>query len=208
MQHRRNWRDIDNDLQPIKRTPNHDVKMNFNQTYSGGQYDDRAAYDSYFRLIFKKSSGHHSEVTSTYHIKRSLSSNIPLSASSFKSQFGKYSESFAPERSSFQRYSGLQSHGRSQQINSTISDPFREFDLKLFPHLRSSTHEDGFGGHHSRNTSSSQSPGLHGAPPIQYSSLSGPSFVSGSEQNLTVVAGTSALLTCTIRNLHNHTVSF
>ncbi|CAL4063318.1 unnamed protein product [Meganyctiphanes norvegica] len=48
-----------------------------------------------------------------------------------------------------------------------------------------------------------------GAPPIQYSTLSGPSFVnSSSSSEVRVVAGATAILTCAIRNIHNQTVSW
>ncbi|XP_042867002.1 hemicentin-1-like isoform X2 [Penaeus japonicus] len=49
---------------------------------------------------------------------------------------------------------------------------------------------------------------FRGAPPIQYSTLSGPSFLNNTESQVTVVAGTTAMLTCGIKNLHNYTVSW
>lgn len=58
-----------------------------------------------------------------------------------------------------------------------------------------------------REASSDDFPGLLGAPPIQYSSLSGPAFLTLPQQTYTAVAGATAVLTCTIRNLHNYTVS-
>ncbi|KAG7171547.1 Hemicentin-1-like 10, partial [Homarus americanus] len=49
---------------------------------------------------------------------------------------------------------------------------------------------------------------LRGAPPIQYSTLSGPAFLNSSSNSVSVVAGATALLPCGIRNLHNYTVSW
>ncbi|KAK8751284.1 hypothetical protein OTU49_013869 [Cherax quadricarinatus] len=49
---------------------------------------------------------------------------------------------------------------------------------------------------------------LRGAPPIQYSTLSGPAFLNTSTTTVSVVAGATALLSCGVRNLHNYTVSW
>ncbi|XP_071532437.1 hemicentin-1-like [Panulirus ornatus] len=50
---------------------------------------------------------------------------------------------------------------------------------------------------------------IKGAPPIQYSTLSGPSFLNTSSSNtVSAVAGTTAKLPCGIKNLHNYTVSW
>ncbi|XP_063587130.1 hemicentin-2-like isoform X1 [Penaeus indicus] len=49
---------------------------------------------------------------------------------------------------------------------------------------------------------------FRGAPPIQYSTLSGPSFLNSTDNSIQVVAGTTAMLTCGIKNLHNYTVSW
>lgn len=58
----------------------------------------------------------------------------------------------------------------------------------------------------SQSSLGSNFPGLMGAPPIQYSSLSGPAFVPGVKEDFTAVAGATAILSCRIRNLHNYTV--
>ncbi|XP_068237555.1 muscle, skeletal receptor tyrosine-protein kinase-like isoform X2 [Palaemon carinicauda] len=47
-----------------------------------------------------------------------------------------------------------------------------------------------------------------GAPPIQYSSLSGPTFVTPNRTTVQAVAGTTAMLPCAVKNLHNYTVSW
>ena len=50
-------------------------------------------------------------------------------------------------------------------------------------------------------------PGLQGAPPIQYSSLTGPHFASNGT-TAKVLEGSTAVLTCSVRNLRNYTVNF
>lgn len=47
---------------------------------------------------------------------------------------------------------------------------------------------------------------LREAPPIQYSTLSGPSFLNTTTRTYEVVAGGTAKLHCGVRNLHNFTV--
>ncbi|KAK8398104.1 hypothetical protein O3P69_003791 [Scylla paramamosain] len=47
---------------------------------------------------------------------------------------------------------------------------------------------------------------LRGAPPIQYSTLSGPSFLNASARTYEVVSGGTAKMHCGVRNLHNYTV--
>ena len=69
------------------------------------------------------------------------------------------------------------------------------FDPRLYP---------GFSANYSGDLSNS--PDLSGAPPIQYSSLKGPAFISNTRE-FSAVAGTTAILSCMIRNLHNYTVS-
>nr|XP_045606905.1 neogenin-like [Procambarus clarkii] len=49
---------------------------------------------------------------------------------------------------------------------------------------------------------------MRGAPPIQYSTLSGPAFLVNSTTIVSVVAGATALLPCGVKNLHNYTVSW
>ncbi|XP_063868284.1 zwei Ig domain protein zig-8-like [Scylla paramamosain] len=49
---------------------------------------------------------------------------------------------------------------------------------------------------------------LRGAPPIQYSTLSGPSFLNASARTYEVVSGGTAKMHCGVRNLHNYTVSW
>ncbi|XP_050703137.1 hemicentin-1-like [Eriocheir sinensis] len=49
---------------------------------------------------------------------------------------------------------------------------------------------------------------LREAPPIQYSTLSGPSFLNTTTRTYEVVAGGTAKLHCGVRNLHNFTVSW
>ncbi|XP_066964574.1 junctional adhesion molecule A-like [Macrobrachium rosenbergii] len=47
-----------------------------------------------------------------------------------------------------------------------------------------------------------------GAPPIQYSSLSGPTFITPNRSTVQAVEGTTAMLPCAVKNLHNFTVSW
>ncbi|KAK7012933.1 hypothetical protein SK128_014502 [Halocaridina rubra] len=47
-----------------------------------------------------------------------------------------------------------------------------------------------------------------GAPPIQYSSLSGPAFLANTSTSVRAVAGGTAMLSCGVRNIHNYTVSW
>ncbi|KAA0194311.1 hypothetical protein HAZT_HAZT011981 [Hyalella azteca] len=122
----------------------------------------------------------------------------------------KYPSPF-PEDNSFQAYSG--SSGQSEErlhalLNNSYPYPVSSstFDRYPYPYQRDPLRasEDMSAG----DLGAREFPGLLGAPPIQYSSLSGPSFVADSKENFYAVAGTTAILTCTIRNLHNHTVSW
>ncbi|KAK7066562.1 hypothetical protein SK128_000997, partial [Halocaridina rubra] len=47
-----------------------------------------------------------------------------------------------------------------------------------------------------------------GAPPIQYSTLTGPRFDINNSTTITVVEGATAILPCIIKNLRNYTVSW
>lgn len=140
----------------------------------------------------------------------------------FSKPYTKYPSPF-PEDNLFQSYSGssrqAEEHMQTLLNNSRpypVSDVEHQTllgDYNSFYHsfLMDTGESPATGNNDIKKDSSGSSdmefPGLFGAPPIQYSSLSGPSFVSDSREEYSAVAGTTAILTCTIRNLHNHTVS-
>lgn len=128
----------------------------------------------------------------------------------------KYPSPF-PEDNVVQRYSGIVNEATSNNNNNyrnisdhklhfsvhpitnseNIGSNFQTGEYQIFQSAASQERRGSFG----------QFPGLLEAPPIQYSSLSGPAFVTEDvDESSLAVEGATAVLTCTIRNLHNYTV--